>query len=216
MNYKKHYDLLIERARERILDSYTESHHIIPRCIGGNDDLSNIVELTPEEHFVAHQLLVKMYPDNYKLVSAVVIMSGRKVGRQCNNKLYGWLKKRHAMTRAPHSIETKLKMSISHTGKQHSDETRNKISRSQIGQSRPPMPDKTREALCKANIGRAPTNKGIPRSEETKRKIVSTMATVYESKRGIAMPVIICPHCGKSGNRIVMPRWHFDNCKNYS
>lgn len=23
----------------------------------------------------------------------------------------------------------------------------------------------------------------------------------------------ICPHCGKEGSAVVMPRWHFDNCK---
>ena len=94
MNYKKHYEILIERGKNRILTSYTESHHIIPRCMGGTDDPSNLVRLTPEEHYVAHQLLVKIH-NNYSLVHAAVMMtstssltSGRK------NKLYGWLRRR--------------------------------------------------------------------------------------------------------------------------
>jgi hypothetical protein len=29
----------------------------------GSDLVSNLVYLTPEEHYVAHQLLVKMYPE---------------------------------------------------------------------------------------------------------------------------------------------------------
>jgi len=32
-------------------------HHIIPRHIGGTDDPSNLVELTPEEHAEAHRKL---------------------------------------------------------------------------------------------------------------------------------------------------------------
>jgi hypothetical protein len=95
MNYKKHYDLLIERARTRQLTGYFERHHIVPRCIGGTDKKSNLVELTPEEHYVAHQLLVKMYPENDSLVYAAnkMTVSSKTVKR--NNKRYGWLKRRY-------------------------------------------------------------------------------------------------------------------------
>ena len=24
---------------------------------------------------------------------------------------------------------------------------------------------------------------------------------------------VTCPHCGKSGQKLIMARWHFDNCK---
>ena len=64
MNYEKHYNLLIERAKTRVIKGYTEKHHIIPKCMGGTDDASNISILTPEEHYIAHLLLVKMYPSN--------------------------------------------------------------------------------------------------------------------------------------------------------
>lgn len=95
MDYKKHYDLLIERAKLRILESYTEKHHIVPRCLGGNDEKENIVKLTPEEHYVAHQLLVKMYPDKPSLIYAANMMSvdSSKTGR--DNKRYGWLKRKY-------------------------------------------------------------------------------------------------------------------------
>lgn len=52
MNYQKIYLNLIHKAQTRLLEDsvYTESHHIIPRCMGGTDDKNNLVDLTPEEH----------------------------------------------------------------------------------------------------------------------------------------------------------------------
>jgi len=98
MNYQKIHDNIIERAQNRpIPESYTEKHHIIPRCVNGSDEELNLVRLTPEEHFVIHQLLVKIYPDNYHLVLAVNIMSGGSKHHRdyrTNNKLYGWLRRR--------------------------------------------------------------------------------------------------------------------------
>jgi len=96
MNYVHHYTALIERARLRTLREYTESHHIIPQCLMGSDDVNNLVELTPEEHYVAHLLLVKIYPENRKLIHAAVMMTVNGNGHKRNNKLYGWLRRRHA------------------------------------------------------------------------------------------------------------------------
>ncbi len=47
-----------------------ERHHIIPKCLGGSDLLFNLVDLTPREHFIAHQLLAEENPSNEKLVCA--------------------------------------------------------------------------------------------------------------------------------------------------
>jgi len=94
MDYKKHYDLLISRGKNRMLEGYVEKHHIIPRCMGGTDATENLVQLTPEEHYLAHQLLVKMYPTNFGLVAAAMYMAGGK--NRKTNKVYGWIKKRHS------------------------------------------------------------------------------------------------------------------------
>ena len=61
MNYIKHYNLLVEKRKNIIPEGYTERHHIIPKCMGGTDDASNIVVLTAKEHYVAHHLLYKHY-----------------------------------------------------------------------------------------------------------------------------------------------------------
>lgn len=92
MNYELHYFKLIERARTRNIVGYTESHHIVPRCLGGSDSIENLVRLTPEEHYVAHQLLVKMHPSNHKLINAAIMM----IPNRPSNKLYGWLRRRFA------------------------------------------------------------------------------------------------------------------------
>lgn len=57
--YKKWYDLIIENAQNRKIDGYKERHHIIPRCMGGTNSKTNLVNLTAREHFVCHWLLTK-------------------------------------------------------------------------------------------------------------------------------------------------------------
>lgn len=94
MNYSKIYTDICERAKSRILTGYKERHHVIPECMGGSNDKENLVDLTAEEHFVAHQLLVRMYPSNFKLVFALNRMSGQGAKQQSrNNKRYGWIRK---------------------------------------------------------------------------------------------------------------------------
>ncbi len=96
MNYRRHYDALISRARTRIYNGYTEVHHIIPRCLGGSNDATNLVKLTPEEHYLAHQLLIKIYPDNKRMVHAAMMMAvDTKQQKRINNKLYGWLRRKY-------------------------------------------------------------------------------------------------------------------------
>lgn len=96
MNYKHIYDQLVKRGRLRKLDCYVERHHIVPRCMSGLDDESNLVELTPEEHYVAHQLLVKIYPHNHKLARAAHMMTVGSSIVLRSNKLYGWVRRKLA------------------------------------------------------------------------------------------------------------------------
>jgi hypothetical protein len=75
VNYQKIYNDLIGRAVERqklsTVLSNCEKHHILPKWLGGDNLKSNIVKLTCEEHFIAHQLLVKIYPENKKLINSL-------------------------------------------------------------------------------------------------------------------------------------------------
>jgi hypothetical protein len=99
MNYKLHYENLIKKSKDRKLSGYVERHHIIPKCMSGSDNETNIAILTPEEHFVAHQLLVKMYPDNKKLLNGLSRMCSGSYKNVRNNKRYGWIRKEWAKSR---------------------------------------------------------------------------------------------------------------------
>lgn len=98
MNYIHIYNSLINRAIGRTITEYTESHHIVPVCIGGTDDIANLVNLTPEEHYVAHQLLIKVYPHNRQLIHAATMMCvfSEKMPGRSKNKLFGWLRRKLA------------------------------------------------------------------------------------------------------------------------
>jgi hypothetical protein len=185
MNYKRLYDRLIQKGQNRTLSEYTERHHIVPRCMDGTDDVQNIVRLTAEEHYVAHQLLVKIYPKNVALVNAAYAMTKHTSNRRMNNKLFGWLRKRASKltTGIPKSEETKRKMR-----KPKSVEHRASISRVQL-----------------MNGGNGPEF----HSNETKKKIKawSDENTAFRIKA-------TCPHCDMTGGQGPMKRWHFNNCKN--
>ena len=62
--YTQKYFIIIDRAKAREYvkesnDGY-QCHHILPRCMGGSDDESNLVCLTYKEHRVCHRLLIEM------------------------------------------------------------------------------------------------------------------------------------------------------------
>ena len=98
MQYNLIYTQLVDRGLKRgVIEGYKEVHHIIPKCMGGSNSIDNLVALTPEEHYLAHLLLVKIYPNIYKLLYAVSIMAaGNRIQGQCRstNKMYGWIKRR--------------------------------------------------------------------------------------------------------------------------
>jgi hypothetical protein len=152
MNYPAYYNRLIDRARGRVLTVYKERHHVLPRCMGGTDSPDNLVDLTAEEHYVAHQLLVKMYPDNTKLAHAAVWMARRASG----NKAYSWLRRKHAQAASENLLGNKHWI-----GKKHTPAWRARMSKSMLGKK---MPAEGIEKM-------AATKRGKPLSPEHRAKI---------------------------------------------
>ena len=98
MNYKKIHDDIIQRSKNRIIQGYTEKHHIQPRCMGGTNEKNNIAILTAREHFIVHLLLFKIYPKNLALVKAIMIMTIGQYERKINNRFYERYKTKIANT----------------------------------------------------------------------------------------------------------------------
>jgi hypothetical protein len=94
MDYQKIYNKIIENRKQNVPAGYSEKHHIIPRCLGGNDNAQNIVKLTAREHFICHYLLAKMYVEGsyewYKTNHAFMIMKCNSLNqkRYYNSHLY--------------------------------------------------------------------------------------------------------------------------------
>ena len=135
MDYSRQYNLIINKAKERVLEEYSETHHIIPKCLGGTNENTNLVELTPREHLICHRLLVKMYPNNISLHRAYNAM-----GTRCNfsSKLFAKTRKyiSEYQTGTKLSEETKQKMSKTRKGVLKSEETKRKMSLAQKGNTK--------------------------------------------------------------------------------
>ena len=101
MNYQRIYDSIIQRGilrglNKKKLEGYFEKHHIIPRCVGGQNEKSNYVLLTAKEHFICHMILPYLYPNSKGLWIAIQRMSQPPVanpkGLRVSAKTYEFFK----------------------------------------------------------------------------------------------------------------------------
>lgn len=83
--YYNWYFSIISRSQSKIFDDnlYYEIHHIIPRCMGGDNSQGNLVKLTAREHYIVHLILPKMVQGRakYQLQTALWRMCSFKDGR---------------------------------------------------------------------------------------------------------------------------------------
>lgn len=148
----------------RVLE-HKEVHHILPRCLGGGNDDSNLIYLTPREHFIAHKLLALENPLNDKLVYAFHLMStdGRREVTSEEYEIAKTMKsnsmKGKTLHNKPHTEETRRKIS---------ERTKEALSRPEIHaklvESHMHMSEEQRRAISEKQRGRK-------HSEETKRKM---------------------------------------------
>lgn len=140
--YTAWYIKIIENASTQLRskkDRYYEAHHIIPKSFGGSNQKTNLVLLTPREHFVCHLLLPKMMLDPVK-VGKMVYAFYRMKHKHKNSRLFERFRVSYgALTTGEnnpfhgrtHTPETKAK--ISRLGKYHSAESKIKMSQSKKG-----------------------------------------------------------------------------------
>lgn len=231
MNYLSIYNLIVSKAKSanrrkrKCTDTkyeYYEKHHIIPKCVGGADVIDNLVLLTAREHFVAHQLLTKIYPNEHGLVFALRRMcSNNNINHKRNNKEYEWIRKRIAKES---SLMQKgkpgkgYKFSKGHTlsvgknngmyNKNHTQETKDKISEknkerdtSTYNFLRVPKTEIIKQRLRKTKQ----TKQYILISPEGIRYVFNRIAEASEFS-GISKSVLV---------KLAGNRYGFDHCRNW-
>lgn len=61
MSYIGRYNKFIESLKDQEVSDIMEVHHIVPKSMGGTNDKSNLIKLTPRQHYIAHWMLWKAY-----------------------------------------------------------------------------------------------------------------------------------------------------------
>ena len=153
--YSRWYHSIISNRMNNPIDTsiYGERHHIIPRSMGGNNSKSNIVRLSPKEHFICHLLLVRMTTgrDKVKMSYALRMMSTVKNDLQDRYFIRASMYEMIVNLTKPIIGESMSGEDNPYYGKKHSTETRMKM--------------KSKRAL------QPPPMLGKIRSEETKQKL---------------------------------------------
>ena len=184
MDYKAIYNRLIETAITRPEPSaYVERHRIIPGCMKGTYASDNVAVLTYREHFVAHLLLTKIYPDNAKVAYAAWSMACRnkhKEGYKVTSRIYQTLRERNSENQKNKKLseETKDKIREANIGRKHTEEAKAKISKARQGkkgctpneETRKKMSASAKKRIAKNGLGNF-TMKGKQVTEETKAKM---------------------------------------------
>lgn len=212
MKYEELYHRLCARGKIRAKPSVSERHHIVPKCMGGSNDKSNLTDLTPREHFIAHQLLYKLHPHVKGILQSVTLMSSYEKYK-LNGRQYEWLKTLAKTIPGPMkgrklSKETKLKMSLASKGKPKTEEMKKNLSKAKTGTKLSEehksnlrgkiRSEETRQKLSAAASKRIVSDEqkahmskfmsqrpGIPRTEVTKQKISDARKANYVPKQWI-------------------------------
>jgi hypothetical protein len=194
--YIKWYNNITENAKNRILSDYTESHHIQPRSLGGSDDVTNLVNLTPREHFICHWLLVKMTTgkDHHRMLNALRMMRAENQNQQryktkITARVYESIKKEYAELQSKklqgkgngfygktHSEEARKRISDANKGRiqplNEKEKQKNAwVKRKELGIERALVSEEVRAKFREINGGKNNPRYGAIVSEDTRKKI---------------------------------------------
>ena len=173
MNYKNIYHQLIERAKSRLLVSEYETHHILPKSLGGPNTKDNLVKLTLREHFVAHLLLTRMYQGvaKRKMYFAFYRLSNRH--KITNGRFYQNSK-----------LQAKKYLSEIHSGKTLSLEHIQTIKLRMTGENNPNYGSKhtkeNLELMSKVKMGNTNARVGVNIINFQNQKHIDSVASITE------------------------------------
>jgi hypothetical protein len=205
--YRKWYNNIVSSAKNRVVEGYTERHHIVPRSLGGSDDVSNLVRLTAREHFICHLLLTKFTLGHDKQLMNFAlgkfIQNSPLQQRTFNSWEYNKIRESisKARTGQRHSSETKKKMSEKAKGRTPWNKNKvvgpcseeRKILLSNYWKGKPKSPSHC-EKISKGKLGHTTGMTGKNHSEETKKKMSANM----KGARGSQQRIDQCLYCTKT------------------
>lgn len=217
MNYSVIYNSLISRSINRIdVSDNVEKHHIIPRCMGGSDDADNIAGLTCREHFIAHRLLVRLYPSHRGLAYGLwrlmhdrrreIHISSREYARlreqvavKCGDRFRGKSQSKEHIEKCRVSRKGRKKSQreieknrLIHLGSKRSDESKIKMSASwKVRKSRILSGEiKMWNRGLKYKTGPKPNMRGKQTSSKLTKSIVDEIRSLYDLQNFL-------PHVGE-------------------
>jgi hypothetical protein len=241
--YNRWYNQIVEQAQNRVVEGYTERHHIQPRSLGGADTPDNLVNLTAREHFICHWLLTKMTTgeDRYKMLNALRMMRAEKHGQQryetaITGRVYESIKQEYAALQSilrsgkgngfygkTHTESAKQRISDANKGRIQPPDEKAKQIASITGRTRAPFSEEWRANMSKKKQGENNPRYGVTVSSETKQKMREKALGRKQSKETIAKKVaatkgktrekILCPHCGEMIAVNTYSRWHGPSCR---
>lgn len=153
--YTRWYFSIVENAKSqnriqykrqhKLYTTYYETHHIIPKCMGGLDTTDNTVVLLAKEHYILHLLLCRMTTGNikHKMINALIRMQYSKSDKQerYNSRSFSLIRKliaeknSEATKGVPKSKQMRERVSKTKTGMKFSDSHRANISKSVIARN---------------------------------------------------------------------------------
>ncbi len=191
MDYKRQYDLLMEKARQRgTVEGYKERHHIIPRCMGGSNKKENLVELSAREHYVAHRLLYMYYKTPQTAAAWFAMAAYDTQHNKVSARKYELARKTMSAVRTGAALSAEHRKRISdgskgrvawNKGKKLSVEHRKKVSDSLKGHT---VSAETRKKLSDAGKNKKYTEETLIKFRARRRVVsVETRKKISESNK---------------------------------
>ena len=151
------YLSFIARAESPEREAYGETHHILPKAMFPEFRLKrehpwNQKRLRAQDHFIAHWLLFKLFPDNHQVLCAWRVLWANKYGHLSEDTLQKFAKE-YESSKIQHSAYLRSRITSAETRKKMSDAAKQRV----VG-------EETRAHMSRVKQGHVV-------SEETKKKI---------------------------------------------